>query len=53
MNAEKICAIADTQKAHSLAVKPAFVCGRCGAKSHEAANVCDAVQIPEAGWQGD
>jgi hypothetical protein len=50
---DKLCAIADTQRAHALAEKPAFVCGRCGAKSHVATNVCEAIQIPEAGWSGD
>jgi hypothetical protein len=50
---EKICNIDDTTQVHSLAKEATVTCGRCGAKAHEAANVCDPVQVPDAGWLGD
>ena len=46
---EKICAIDNSAAVRALSSKPAFSCSRCGAKAHDAANLCDAVQIPEAG----
>ena len=49
----KLCAIEDSGQIRALATEPAFVCSRCGAKAHEAANLCDAVQLPEPGWGGD
>ncbi|KAF0219464.1 MAG: hypothetical protein FD174_1924 [Geobacteraceae bacterium] len=50
---DKMCALDDVSRAHSLAEKPSVVCGRCGAKAHEPVNVCDPVQMPEAGYMGD
>jgi len=50
---DKMCALDDVSTVHSLAENPSVVCGRCGAKAHEPVNVCDPVQIPEAGYMGD
>ncbi|HEY5973708.1 MAG TPA: hypothetical protein VIU41_03110 [Geobacteraceae bacterium] len=49
----KVCAMDDMQQIRGLANQAAFVCSRCGAKAHEAANLCDAKQLPDAGWLGD
>ena len=49
----KVCAMDDMQQIRGLASQAAFVCSRCGAKAHEAANLCDAKQLPDAGWLGD
>lgn len=50
---DKICNIEDTSKARLLAKEATVTCGRCGAKAHEPANVCDPVQIPDAGMLGE
>jgi hypothetical protein len=50
---EKVCAIDDTTQVHTLARQPTVLCNRCGAKAHDPANVCDPVQLPDAGWFGD
>lgn len=46
---DKLCAITDAKRANELAGEPAFVCARCGAKSHVSANVCEAIRLPDAG----
>ena len=48
----KICAVDDASRA-ALSNKATVTCARCGAKGHEPANVCDPVQIPDAGFMGD
>lgn len=50
---EKICNITDTAKIRNLSAEALVTCGRCGAKAHDPANVCDPVQLPEAGMFGD
>ncbi|RNC71340.1 MAG: hypothetical protein ED859_04085 [Desulfuromonadales bacterium] len=50
---DMLCAIGDTERAHSLAEHARVMCGRCGAKSHDVANVCDPVQFPSLGTLGD
>jgi hypothetical protein len=50
---DKICFIDDASRVSSLSADATVSCGRCGAKAHDLANVCDPVQIPEAGWLGD
>ncbi|MBI2353787.1 MAG: hypothetical protein HYV06_01955 [Deltaproteobacteria bacterium] len=50
---EKICNITDAAKISSLSADALVTCGRCGAKAHDPANVCDPVQYPEAGVLGD
>ena len=50
---EKVCNVQDTSQLSSLTTNATVTCGRCGAKAHEAANVCDPVQLPDAGTFGD
>lgn len=50
---EKVCNISDDTTIHSLAKDATVTCGRCGMKANDPVNVCDPVQIPEAGWLGD
>jgi hypothetical protein len=50
---EKICYVDDASQVSSLAREATVTCGRCGAKAHDPANVCDPVQIPDAGMLGD
>jgi hypothetical protein len=49
----KICNIDDVAELGVLADHASVVCDRCGAKAHNAADVCDPVQIPYAGMLGD
>jgi hypothetical protein len=49
----KICNVEDTSQLGSLTAAATVYCGRCGAKAHEPANVCDPVQLPDAGTFGD
>lgn len=49
----KICAVDDAGTRGVMAVAANYSCARCGAKAHEARNVCDPVQLPEAGMFGD
>ena len=50
---DKICTINDVGQVRSLSAHAMVTCGRCGAKANDPANVCDAVQIPDAGMMGD
>lgn len=50
---EKICNITDAAEARALSTEAIVTCGRCGAKAHDPANVCDPVQLPEPGMYGD
>lgn len=50
---DKICFIDDASEVRSLADHATVTCGRCGAKANDPANVCDPVQIPDAGTLGD
>ena len=42
---DKICNIEDVALARSLSDDAIVVCARCGTQAHEAANLCDPVQI--------
>lgn len=50
---EKICGLTDAGDVRTLSVDATVTCGRCGAKAHDPANVCDPVQLPEPGMYGD
>lgn len=50
---EKICAVDDSARASALSADATVFCSRCGAKAHDAASVCDPVQLPESGSRGD
>lgn len=39
----KVCAVTDSRLLSKLSSDAEFVCGRCGAKAHKKANVCDPV----------
>jgi hypothetical protein len=49
---EKICLIDDTTVTSSLESGAQFSCGKCGARAHDAANLCDPTQLPEVGSIG-
>jgi hypothetical protein len=49
---EKICLIDDTKVTSALEAGAQFSCGKCGARAHDAANVCDPKQLPEVGSLG-
>jgi hypothetical protein len=42
---EKVCAVSDQTLLRDLSRNPEVVCARCGAKSHDKANVCEPVAI--------
>jgi hypothetical protein len=46
---DKICNIEDVDQVRSLSDNAIVICARCGSKAHEAANLCDPVQISEPG----
>ena len=46
---EKICNIEDVTLARSLGDDAVVMCAKCGTKAHEAANLCDPVQISDPG----
>ena len=46
---DKICNIEDVTLARSLSDNAIVMCAKCGAKAHEAANLCSPVQITEPG----
>lgn len=50
---DKICNVEDASQVRSLSAHATVTCGRCGVKAHDPANVCDPVQIPDAGTLGD
>jgi hypothetical protein len=50
---DKICNIEDASQVRTLSQEATVTCGLCGAKAHEPANVCDPVQIPDAGQVGE
>ena len=41
----KVCAVTDESLLKNLSRKPEVVCARCGAKSHNKANVCEPVAL--------
>jgi len=49
---EKVCLIDDTTVISSLEAGARFACGKCGARAHDAVNVCDPMQLPEVGAIG-
>lgn len=49
---EKVCLIDDTKVTRSLEDDARFSCGKCGARAHDAVNVCDPRQFPEVGSIG-
>jgi len=50
---EKICNLTDMAAIRALSSEAFVTCGKCGAKAHDPANVCDPVQFPDAGALGD
>ena len=46
---DKICNIEDVDQVRSLSDGAIVVCAKCGQKAHEAANLCDPVQITDPG----
>ncbi len=49
---EKVCLIDDTNLINTLESGARFSCAKCGARAHDAVNVCDPVQLPEVGSIG-
>lgn len=49
---EKICLIDDPKVTSSLESGAEFACGKCGARAHDDANLCDPKQLPEVGSLG-
>lgn len=45
----KICTIEDLAQARSLTDSASVMCAKCGAKAHDAANLCDPVRISDPG----
>lgn len=41
----KVCAVTDDVLLRDLARNPEVICARCGAKSHDKANVCEPVAL--------
>ncbi len=46
---DKLCNIEDVGQVSSLSDDAIVMCAKCGAKAHEAANLCDPVQISDPG----
>ena len=46
---DKICNIEDVDQVRSLSEGAIVMCAKCGQKAHDAANVCDPVQISDPG----
>ncbi|HXE98043.1 MAG TPA: hypothetical protein VN642_16685 [Dongiaceae bacterium] len=49
---EKVCLIDDTTVTISLEAGARFACSKCGARAHDAVNVCAPIQLPEVGAIG-
>jgi hypothetical protein len=49
---EKVCLIGDTKVVSALEAGARFSCTKCGARAHDAANLCAPAQIPEVGSIG-
>jgi hypothetical protein len=43
----KICNIEDVDEVSALSDGASVMCAKCGSKAHEAANLCDPVQISD------
>jgi len=41
----KVCAVTDESLLRDLSRNPEVMCARCGAKSHDRANLCEPVAI--------
>lgn len=41
----KACAVSDEALLNNMGMNPEVVCARCGAKSHNKANVCEPVAL--------
>jgi hypothetical protein len=41
----KVCTITDPGQLNKLTSEAEFYCSRCGAKSHDQANVCEPVRL--------
>ncbi len=46
---DKLCNIEDVGQVRSLSDDAIVMCAKCGLKAHEAANLCDPVQISDPG----
>ena len=46
---DKLCNIEDVDQVRSLSDGAIVQCAKCGIKAHDAANVCDPVQISDPG----
>ena len=46
---DKICNVEDVDQVRSLSDGAIVMCAKCGQKAHEAANLCDPVQISDPG----
>lgn len=49
---DKICNVEDAGQAKGLAERATVQCGRCGAKAHDAANVCVPEKLSGEGGLG-
>ena len=49
---EKVCLIDDAAVTSSLEAGARFACSKCGARAHDAVNVCAPTQLPEVGAIG-
>lgn len=45
----RLCELNDASEIRAFSADPTAVCRRCGAKAHDADNLCDPVQITDAG----
>lgn len=50
---EMLCTIENSTTLRSLTANATVSCSKCGVKAHNPADVCDPVQLPEAGTFGD
>ena len=50
---EMLCTIEDARTIHCLTANATVSCSKCGVKAHDPADVCDPVQLPDAGTFGD
>ncbi len=46
---DKLCNIEDVGQASALSADAIVMCAKCGSKAHDAANLCDPVQISDPG----
>lgn len=45
----RLCELSDASEIRAFSANPTAMCRRCGAKAHDADNLCDPVQITDAG----